>query len=155
MLIYPSRIDTDQTLLLDQELPSSILKLDEPLARQHGPVKVNLTVTRDGETLLVTGQVGTLLHLRCGRCAEWIDWPVSVPNFILLIEPPFPDIIDLTPYIREDILLDLPVVASCRLDSSGCCPLTGKIYLPAGEPPPITGQDAWKELDKLKDRTKE
>ena len=112
-------------------------------------------VARDGETLLVTGLLSTVLQLCCGRCGDWIEWPISIPEFILLLEPPFTDTIDLTPFLREDILLNLPVAASCRLDTENRCPLSGQIYLPASEPPPITGQDAWKELDKLKDREKE
>jgi uncharacterized protein len=152
MLIRPSRIEIDQTLLLEEVLPATILQLDEPMARQSAPVQASLSVSRDGESLLITGQVSTTLQVCCGRCAEWLDWPVTIPQFILLLEPPFADTIDLTPYLREDILLDLPVAASCRLDTDGRCPHSGILYPTASEPPPMSGLDAWKELDKLKGR---
>jgi uncharacterized metal-binding protein YceD (DUF177 family) len=152
MIIYPERI-TQQPLEFEESLPASVLELEEPLVAQHEPIKASLTVLRDGESLIVTGQLRTTLKVKCGRCAEWMDWPIHVKRFLLHLEPPLSDTIDLTPQIREDILLDLPVAASCRLDKEWRCPITGQLHPEASEPPaPIRGGDAWKELDKLKDR---
>lgn len=155
MTIYPQRILPEETLTLEEELPATVLQLDEALVRQRDPIQVNLAINRDGEELLVTGSIATVLDICCGRCADWMVWPVNIPNFILLLEPPFNDTIDLTPFIREDILLDLPVAASCRLDEDRRCPLSGKIYPESSEVPPNIGQDAWKALDKLKVREEE
>jgi uncharacterized metal-binding protein YceD (DUF177 family) len=152
MIIYPKQVTAEDTLFLDETLPATILELDEPLARQHAPIEAHLTVCRDGESLIVTGRIQTVLQLRCGRCADWIDWPIDLPHFTILLESPLPDTIDLTAQVREDILLDLPVAASCRLDADERCPLSGKQYPTASEPPPVLGQDAWKELDKLTGR---
>jgi uncharacterized metal-binding protein YceD (DUF177 family) len=70
-------------------------------------------------------------------------------------EAPHPNSIDLTPFIREDILLELPLNAACRLGADGRCPVTGEIYRPR---PEDTGSlidgTVWAELSKIipKDR---
>ena len=68
-----------------------------------------------------------------------------------LFEAPHPNCIDLTPLIREDILLELPLNAVCRLGTDGRCPVTGELY----QPPPETsgtlaGEEVWEALKKIK-----
>ncbi len=148
LTILPGRI-YDDPVELRAELPPSVLELDEPMAKAKGPVEADLTIQRDGEALIVTGRVATVLSLQCGRCGKWLDWPVEVPQFVQLLEPPLPDTVDLTPLVREDILLDLPTVAVCP-------PLNGKECkrFPSADDAlgPIHGEDVWKELDRIKEK---
>jgi uncharacterized metal-binding protein YceD (DUF177 family) len=62
----------------------------------------------------------------------------------------------LTPFIREDILLGLPLTAACQLDEKFRCPQSGKKFAPKEKAEkPIHGKDTWKALDQLKTKLKE
>ncbi|MDE1170960.1 MAG: hypothetical protein PW734_07110 [Verrucomicrobium sp.] len=149
LVLNPARI-YDDPIFIQQQLPPEVIDIQDSAVRSKGPVQVDLTIQRDGESLIVTGKVGTVLSTQCGRCADWIDWPVQIDEFIHLLEAPLPDSVDLTPLVREDILLDLPVVTACRLTPDRKCPISGKTYPEAGETPsPIHGADVWKELDNI------
>jgi uncharacterized protein len=147
LTIHPGRI-YDDPVELRASLPPSVLDLNEPSAKGKGPVEAELTIQRDGESLIVTGRVATVLTLQCGRCGKWMDRPVEINPFVQLLEPPLADTVDLTPLVREDILLDLPAVAVCPPKNGKEC----KRFPSADDAPgPIHGEDVWKELDKIKD----
>jgi uncharacterized metal-binding protein YceD (DUF177 family) len=69
-----------------------------------------------------------------------------------LLEAPHPASIDLTPLLREDILLELPLNAACQLGADGRCPITGELYQPPPEAAPgsLAGGDVWAALSKIK-----
>ena len=147
LTIHPGRI-YDDPVELHASLPAEVLDLNEPTAKAKGPVDADLVIQRDGESLIVTGQVGTVVSLQCGRCGKWNDRKVDLPHFVQLLEPPLADTVDLTPLVREDILLDLPAVAVCPPKNGKEC----KRFPSADDAPgPIHGEDVWKELDKIKD----
>lgn len=147
LTIHPGRI-YDDPIELRASLPPAVMDLDEPTAKAKGPLEAELTVQRDGESLIVTGRVSTVVSLQCGRCNKWNDWPIEIGQFVQLLEPPLDDTVDLTPLVREDILLDLPTVAVCPPKNGKEC----KRFPSADDAPgPIHGEDVWKELDKIKD----
>jgi uncharacterized metal-binding protein YceD (DUF177 family) len=150
MTFVPALIDEVHPLELNEDLPAAALALQEPSARGEEPVHAELLVEKDGENFLVTGFLRTTLRLQCGRCTEW--FPLSVRAQVEhLFEAPHPNSIDLTPLIREDILLELPLNAACRLGADGRCPITGEIYQPRPENSvPIVGEGVWEALSKIK-----
>ncbi|SDU28489.1 uncharacterized protein SAMN05444156_3066 [Verrucomicrobium sp. GAS474] len=143
---HPARIQ-EVPLEIEEDLPAHILELNEPMAKGKEPIHAKITIIRDGESLIANGTLETTLDVECGRCGKWIKWPVRVDPFVQLLDAPLPDTVDLTPLIREDILLDLPAVAHCP-------PVDGKLCrIHAQEDDalvPIPGTDIWKELDKIK-----
>ena len=86
----------------------------------------------------------------CGRCAVWMPWPVRT-QVEHVFEAPHPASIDLTPLLREDILIELPLNAACHLGADGRCPVTGEFYQP---PPENSGTldtgEVWEALSKIK-----
>lgn len=56
--------------------------------------------------------------------------------------------VDLTPFIREDILLVLPAHPRCDWDGQKVCEGAGEWKTPAENPEETA--DAWEALDKLK-----
>jgi len=143
-------VTVEHPLELKEEISSEILGLGEASARALEPIRVEVVVQKDEENFLVTGWAQTKLSLLCGRCAEWMPWPVRA-KVEHLFEAPHPNCIDLTPFIREDILLELPLNAVCRLGADGRCPVTGELY----QPPPETsgtlaGEEVWEALSKIK-----
>jgi uncharacterized metal-binding protein YceD (DUF177 family) len=146
----PALVTETRPLELIGELKADALALQEPVAKAEQPVKVELLVTRDGDNLIVTGTLATTLSVVCGRCASWLPWPVRTTSEHLL-EAPHPASIDLTPLLREDILLELPLNAACQLGTDGRCPMTGELYQPPPEAAPgsLDG-DVWAALSKIK-----
>jgi uncharacterized metal-binding protein YceD (DUF177 family) len=146
----PALVTVEQPLELKEEISAEILGLDAKSAKAEQPIKVELVVQKDEENFLVTGWATTGLSLVCGRCAVWIPWPIRA-QVEHLFEAPHPNSIDLTPLVREDILLELPLNAACRLGADGRCPVTGEIY----QPPPVNsgtlvGEEVWGALSKIK-----
>jgi uncharacterized metal-binding protein YceD (DUF177 family) len=147
----PSLITEERPLELIGEIPASVLELQDQVARATEPIKAELWVVRDGENLIVTGTLATTLSVVCGRCAVWMPWPIRTQTEHVL-EAPHPASIDLTPSLREDILLELPLNAACHLGADGRCPVTGELY----QPPPETttgslaGGEVWEALSKIK-----
>ena len=150
MNFSPALVTEEQPLAINEELSAGILGLDEASARAEQPIRVELVVQKEEEDFLVTGWATTTLSLLCGRCAGWLPWPIRAP-VEHLFEGPHPNCIDLTPFIREDILLELPLNAVCRLGADGRCPVTGEIYQPRPETSgKLVGEEVWEALGKIK-----
>ena len=134
-----------------------LLDLDE-LIRIEGPVRHDLTAAKMEQSILVQGRLALELRCECARClkpfthrlelADWTchlllegDEAVKITN----------DCADLTPLIREDILLELPQRPLCQPGCRGLpkkgpgkTKITGKTG-PAGGVAP-----EWAVLNKLK-----
>lgn len=150
MNFFPALVTEEHPLELDEEISPEVLGLKEASVRAEQPIKVELTVQKDEEDFLATGWATTSLSLLCGRCAGWLPWPVRA-RVEHHFEAPHPNCIDLTPLIREDILLELPLNAVCRLGADGRCPVTGEFYQPRPESSDsIVSQEVWEALSKLK-----
>jgi uncharacterized protein len=150
MNFSPALVTVEHPLELKEEISAEILGLNTASARAEQPIKVELVVQKDEENFLVTGWATTSLSLVCGRCASWLPWPVRA-RLEHLFEAPHPNCIDLTPLIREDILLELPLNAVCRLGADGRCPVTGEIYQPRPETSDkLVGEEVWEALSKIK-----
>jgi uncharacterized protein len=142
---------------LKGELPVAELDLEvhDELIRVTKPVGYDLEVEKLDDHLLVQGALRVPLECECVRCLKkftrelilnpWTlhlplegDDAVSVDN----------DSVDLTPFMREDILLEFPQHPLCKPDCVGLKPKTGKSKKIADkvEPKP----SAWTELNKLK-----
>jgi len=150
MNFSPALVTEEHPLQIKEEISTEILGLDAATARAEKPIGVELTVQKDEEDFLATGWAATSLSLLCGRCAGWMPWPIRA-RVEHLFEAPHANCIDLTPLIREDILLELPLNAVCRLGADGRCPVTGEIYQPRPETPgTLAGEEVWAELSKIK-----
>jgi uncharacterized protein len=110
----------------------------------EGPIAVEVTVYRAGTDIFFEGHLHARAHTACARCAEEFDIDAEHPfRFVLapkavgfkeesdlrtedlefsLYEG---DDIDLSPLIREQLLLSLPTRPLCRDDCRGLCPRCG------------------------------
>jgi len=150
MTFLPALVDETHPLEINQEVSPEILALQDASAKAEKPIQVELRVEKDGENYLVTGWVRTEFSFLCGRCAIWFPAPVRA-TVEHLFEAPHPNSIDLTPFIREDVLLELPLNAACRLGADGRCPVTGEIYRPRPETSDsLAGEAVWEALSKIK-----
>jgi len=151
MNFTPALIDPMHPLDLKGELSSEILGLDPKSAKTTGPIWAEIQVVKEDEgNFLATGWAQVPASLLCGRCAEWFPQKLRA-KVEHLFEAPLPNSIDLTPFIREDILLELPLNAVCQLGADGRCPVTGEFYQPRSETSgSIVSEGVWDELSKLK-----
>lgn len=118
------------------------------------PVNYSLDVGLSDGGLFATGQLGVDFERECVSCLEKFTYPMRLEDFALQMELPGTETVDLTPLVREDILLALPQYPHCDWDGRKVCkgPLKFKSKArPAkASEPPSTGPAVWEELDKLK-----
>ena len=138
-------------------LPIGELDIDplDQVIRVCHPLEHDLEVQKLEDSLLVQGHLHLVLECRCVRCLEPFQHRVEIPNWTCHL--PFHgedrvavvnDCVDLTPFVREDILLEFPRHPLCNAEcrglpraSIGKMRSTGKTE---------TGSPAWAELNKLK-----
>jgi uncharacterized protein len=146
----PALITFEHPLELKEEMAAAVLQLDPATARVDRPVQIEVTVQKEEDDFLATGWATASFSLLCGRCAGWLPWPIRA-KVEHLFEAPHANSIDMTPLIREDVLLELPLNAVCRLDAAGRCPVTGEIYQPRPENSgTLAGEEVWDALSKIK-----
>jgi uncharacterized protein len=144
---------------LEGELPVKELDLDaqDPMMRAEQPLRYDLRVEKLADGILVTGSLCLTLECECVRCLEpfrhelnLADWtchlpfageePVTVEN----------DCVDLTPYLREDILLEFPQHPLCKPDCRGLEKTSTGKARPGRNRRGGTASSWWAELNKLK-----
>jgi uncharacterized protein len=142
---------------LQGELPASELDLDgvDDLIHARSPVRYDLSAQRVGQAILAQGRLEATLDCECSRCLKSFRQKVVLDPWIthLPLEGPEKapiqdDFADLTPYVREDILLEFPQHPLCKPDCGGL-PNRGKVEKAKGARP-SDASSAWSELNKLK-----
>ena len=145
----------EHALQLKGELPVAELDLGvaDDLVRAEQPLLYDLTVEQLHDSLLATGSLVLPLDCECARCLKKFTtslkltgWAVHLPlegEDKVAIQN---DCVDLTPFVREDILLDFPQHPLCRPDCAGLKTKTVR-KAEAGEKPAAA---VWAKLDKLK-----
>lgn len=144
------------------ELTVADLELDvrDELVHARRPLRHDLEVQLLDQNLLVRGRLELTLDCECARClksfqhkVQLMDWACHLPLQGDDCVPVVDDSVDLTPHIREDILLAFPAHPVCDPKCGG---LTG---IPTGSKknkaskPAKSDSSAWAELDKLKFRS--
>lgn len=159
-LIFNQRHLEDKHLQLKGELPVAELELDtlDEVIHVREPLRYDLEVQEMEESFLVQGRLTLNLDCECVRClkpfeividlSDWVchlplegDDKVSVVN----------DCVDLTPYIREDMVLAFPQHPLCDPDCSGLAKTQNKPEKNSGSAgKPEAASSTWSALDKLK-----
>jgi len=132
---------------LEGKEETDILELEENKIKPLGPVEYSLDIGVSESGLFVTGEIGVDVGLECVSCLKRFIFPLRVEEFAAQIELTGPELVDLTPLIREDILLALPVHPHCDWDGKTKCVGPRLKYLNAEEDP--KAPNAWDALDHL------
>ena len=127
--------------------------LRDEVLRAEQPLRYDLTVEQVDAALLVTGSLQMVLDCQCVRCLKPFehrlileDWTCHVPLAGEEKAPVNNDCVDLTPFVREDMLLEFPPHPLCKPDCGGL--KKGKAQKTGCEDK--SESSAWAELDKLK-----
>ena len=147
MKIHLNQIPAEGLHLEDEE-NCSILELENEEIRCAGPLQYNIDIGVSGGALWANGSLKQPVELRCVSCLKKFDHTIQVPAFALHTELHGPETVDLTPFMREDILLNLPAHPHCDRDGNRICKAA-----PSGRET-LEQEDErkpdWSALDKLK-----
>ncbi len=148
-------------LELRGELSPAELDLDlrDEMIRVTQPVEYDIEIEKLEDALLVQGELHVELECECVRCLKRFrrkldleNWTLHLPLKPLEGEEAVPiknDCVDLTPWVREDILLEFPQHPVCKPDCGGLKKASvGKARKTAGKEE--SKPSAWAELNKLK-----
>lgn len=97
------------------------------------PVDLELRLEGVAEGVVVNGSVSGAWHAECSRCLEEIEGPFDLEVHELYETDPVEsetylledDEIDLTPLVRDAVVLTLPHAPLCSDDCRGLCPKCG------------------------------
>jgi uncharacterized metal-binding protein YceD (DUF177 family) len=141
----------DQDLRIKGEISAEELDihaLDE-LIHVRQPLHYDLHAEKMERSILVQGRLDLQLNCECARCLKPFEHRLLLPDWAchLALEGEEKvvisnDVVDLTPYIREDIVLSFPQHPLCRPDCKG--------LEKAPQREPELTSTAWSELNKLK-----
>jgi len=146
----------EEGIRLQGELPVAELDLgvNDELIHAEKPLRYDLTVELLHDAVLAIGSLALPLECECGRCLKKFKtelkltgWAVHLPlegEDKVSVEN---DCVDLTPFVREDMLLNFPQHPLCKPDCAGLKKKSSASKAEAGEKPVL---DVWAELNKLK-----
>jgi len=150
----------DNNLHLEGQILASeldILMRDDVIQLTQ-PLEYDLDVQKIEDGLLVQGSIRLRLQCQCVRCLKRFEYPLELNPWTTHIPlqgedavPVINDCVDLTPPMREDILLEFPQHPLCERDCGGLRTTRVDKSKPSSSIGlPEQGSSAWNELNKLK-----
>jgi uncharacterized metal-binding protein YceD (DUF177 family) len=149
MKVHLRQIHADG-LHLEGEEECQIPDLATEDVRCTGPLQYALDLGISEGALWATGTLVQPVELRCVRCLEPFPFDIQAKAFSIHLELTGPELIDLAPYLREDILLNLPPHPHCDREGGRVCPAETQPAAAAAPPDEDKRQPDWSVLDKLK-----
>ncbi|MGO8766918.1 MAG: YceD family protein [Limisphaerales bacterium] len=138
-------------LHLKDELPVKDLDLDlhDEMIRAEKPLHYDLHIEKLHDAILVQGKLDISLDCQCVRCLKSFPQKLKLDHWALHLPLEGDekvavdnDCVDLTPFLREDILLEFPQHPLCKPDCQGLRKINEKNR--------AQSESAWSELNKLK-----
>jgi uncharacterized protein len=143
---------------LEGELSAGDLDIEthDEVVEVGGPLYYKLEAQKIENALLVQGSLRLQLDCQCVRCLKAFQFQLELDPWTLHLPlsgedaaPVSNDCVDLTPYIREDILLEFPQHPLCERECRGL-PKTSVGRPKSAKNADAVGSPAWTELNKLK-----
>jgi uncharacterized protein len=135
-----------QGLHLDGNEDCPLRDLEAEGIRCAGQLHYNIDLGIAGGALWAKGSLSQPVELSCVSCLEKFVHEIQVSAFAVHTELHGPETVDLTPFMREDLLLNLPAHPRCDRDGNRIC--KGKKLETAGDD--LKRKPDWSALDKLK-----
>ena len=127
-----------------EDCPIQELASEEIRCAGHLHYDIDIGVADGG--LWANGSLSQPVELRCVSCLQKFVHEIQVPSFAVHTQLRGPETIELTPFMREDLLLNLPVHPHCDRDGDRIC----NVKKLTAEEPDSKGRSDWSKLDKLK-----
>jgi uncharacterized protein len=122
------------------ELKSSDIKIEKNIIIDDY-IKISLILTKEKETVVIAqGNISGNVLLECSRCLEEFKYRIN-NNFTVIFKekkslkkddietdvlPYENNIIDLFEFIRQTIIIEIPMKPLCKNNCAGLCPVCGK-----------------------------
>lgn len=145
----------DHPVTLEDELTPEELDVGnkDSLIQVNEPLEYSIEVQEMEKALLLQGGLRLTLDCECARCLKPFPYTLDLANWTCHVPlegeekaAVVNDCVDLTPYLREDIVLAFPQRPLCGPDCQG---LPGIQQKTAGTSSELTS-NPWAELNKLK-----
>jgi len=145
-------------LTLNGELSAADLEIDslDELIHFEEPLSYELELQKLENAVLAQGALRVVLHCECARCLKRFERPLSLDRWACHLPlkgeekvDVVNDLVDLTPFIREDIVLSLPQQPLCEPECKGLQNASRKLAAGGLEKKDSTSS-TWAELNKLK-----
>jgi uncharacterized protein len=159
-LLFNIRHLENETVTLAGELPVAELDVGgiDELIQANSPLHHDLVVELHERSILVQGRLALQLSCECARCLKAFEYQLAFDAWSCLLPLEGDDkvlvnndSVDLTPYVREDIVLAFPQHPLCEPECRGlqaASPDGGRSSSSADVPGDLSS--AWAELNKLK-----
>ncbi len=158
-VIFNLRHLEEKNLQLQGELSAADLGLQgiDEMIHANGPLSYHLEVQKLEQGVLIQGRLGLTLDCECVRCLQAYRHPLQLEHWTCHLAlageeqaAVVNDCVDLTPYLREDILLAFPQHPLCRPDCRGLASIQKKPEKSPGAAQADSPASTWAALDKLK-----
>lgn len=158
-LVVNLRHLANHNVRLQGELPAGDLDLEthDEMIRVSGPVAHDLEAQLLDDNLLVRGSLRVVLDCQCVRCLKPFAYDLNLAEWTCLLPlkgeervAVSSDCVDLTPHMREDILLAFPQHPVCDSKCRGLAGTEMGKKKTSAQGRTGSGSSAWSELDKLK-----
>lgn len=135
---------------LKGELPIAELDFDlhDEMIRAEKPLRYDLEIEKLHDAILVQGKLELTLNCECVRCLKPFEAKLKIDHWALHLPLEGDekvsidgDFVDLTPFVREDMLLEFPQHPLCKTDCGGLKEISKNTR---------ENDSAWAELNKLK-----
>jgi uncharacterized protein len=133
-------------LHLEGEEDCLIQELESESVHCAGPMQYKIDIGISEGSLWANGSLKQPVEVSCVACLEKFVHDITVPAFAIHIELQGPETVDLSPFMREDLLLNLPAHPRCDREGGRVCKAA------KAEIAPIEAKRKpdWSALDKLK-----
>ena len=145
---------------LEGELSVEELDIDprDEVIQANQPLQYDFEVQKVEEGLLLQGHLRMALDCQCVRCLKPFQYHLDLQTWACHVPlegeeraPVVNDCVDLTPFVREDILLEFPRHPLCEPQCRGLPKMAaGRAKKASGAGRTEVGSPAWAELNKLK-----
>lgn len=133
---------------LEGDEPPGFLDLEAIGAQPAGPVHYKLEVGLSGGGVFATGRVAVPVEMTCVACLQPFVFQAVVEPFAAQVQLDGRELVDLTPAVREELLLALPNHPRCDRIQNRRCPYHAPETSGGAEPENVPS--AWDKLEKLK-----
>jgi len=128
ILPYEFKIKTDRITPFETEISKDLSSrmIGEADLKFKDPITVTVTARKIDHDIIVQGNIQAVALLTCARCLENFEYIIEKKNYFSYFKNPKDENIDLTPSLREDIIVSLPIKALCRDQCKGLCAKCGQ-----------------------------
>lgn len=145
--VHLHHIPENDSLHLVGEANPAALDLEEAGIEAVSPLFYDLQVGLSGDGLFATGTLSQTMKMTCVGCLESFEFKLETQEFAMQKELSGSELVDLTPEVREDIHLLLPMHPRCTLGGNKCPAQFPQRVVPSSKNSEV--RSVWAALDNI------